>query len=141
MNETFNVDFSDVGSSDSKYYLEPGSYMVKIESVGKDIKEGGEYPYLKWEFSVSNKDDMTLNVITSLSPKALFKLKELMEAVGVVVPEGAMTVNPTDYIGRVCMADVEDKTYNGKVYSNITKLKPCATQSSDGTTNNIDDLL
>ena len=136
--ETYNVDFTGVNSNDGKFYVSPGTYNVKIVSVEKGQKEGSSYPYLKWTFNLLDNDDLNLSVITSLSPKALFKLKELLEAVGVAVPEGSLKISPNDYIGKICTADIADRSYEGKVYSNITKLHQAATTSSGGS---IDDLL
>jgi hypothetical protein len=138
--ETFNIDFSGVESSGGQYYVEPGTYNVKIIKVEKGQKEGGDYPYLKWYFNLLGNDSLELNLITSLSPKALFKLKELLEAVGLEVPDGTIKIDPTQFIGKICSAEIADREYNGKVYSNLVKVfKPQGTTSSSASS--IDDIL
>jgi len=136
--ETFNVDFTGVSNNENKFYVEPGMYNVKITNVTKGKKEGSEYPYLMWEFKLLDNDELALNVVTSLSPKALFKLKELLEAVGLTVPEGTLKINPSDYLGKIAKAEITDREYNGKVYSNIVKLHRASTSDSS---NSIDDIL
>lgn len=118
-NETFAVDFSEVSDS---YSVPDGIYEAQCKDVTKDRKDGGEYDYLAWEFSV-NGATLTLN--TSLSPKALFKLYEVLGALlKKEIPKSAVKITPSAYKGKWCTVQVANKEYNGKMYSNIIKVMP-----------------
>jgi hypothetical protein len=64
--------------------LKPGIYACKLLEV--EVKEGQKAPYWNWKYEVlegqPNEGRFLWNV-TSLSPKAAFKLKETFEAFGV----------------------------------------------------------
>lgn len=121
MAKPFKVDFSNT-SDGGNFYVTPGKYTVKLTNVSQE--EGNAAPYIKWTFEVVGHG-VTLIHRTTLKPDALFSLKNTMSALlGVAVPAGPMVINPDKLLGRICMANVADREYNGNTYSDVKKLEP-----------------
>jgi|AMWB02.1.fsa_nt_gi hypothetical protein len=103
-----NVDFTDV---DSSSFLAPGTYRAKVAAV--EQRDGSNYPGLKWTWesiepeTAGQKSDMFL----SLAPKALWKLKNTIEALGRAVPKSALKINTDQFIGKVATITVIDEPW------------------------------
>jgi hypothetical protein len=122
------IDFTDVK------VIEPipvGTYQVLVTNA--EAKEGKEFPYVSWEMSVEGGEfeGRKLWNNTSTSPKALFKLKEALIALGAdpATLGGAVSFDPQDYVGASCMVvvDVQPRTDNGESRNVITKMLPLPT--------------
>jgi hypothetical protein len=119
------IDFTDVK------VIEPipvGTYQVLVTNA--EAKEGKEFPYVSWEFTVDGGefDGRKVWNNTSVSPKALWKLKEALIALGADPASlgGAVTFDPADYVGSQCMAivNIEPRSDNGDNRNTVTKLLP-----------------
>src|SRR3989304_7391119 len=77
-----NIDFSDIEEFEA---LPAARYSFKVESVTLRESQSSENPYLNWELTVTAEPyaNRRLFMITSLSPKALWRLKAVFEALGV----------------------------------------------------------
>ena len=87
---------------------EAGNDMVVFESV---IKEG---PQKGWRGYTH----------CAITPKALWKLRQMLEALGIEVPDGKLAINPKKYIGKEHGGSVEQEEYDGKKRSKITDIYP-----------------
>lgn len=114
-----NVDFSNVKED---YSIPVGKMNVKIKGV--TTEDGKEYPYLKWDLQILDGEGkgLSINHITSLSPKALFGLKDLLEAVGIDVPKSSVSFDPNKLIGKKLRIQTFEKEQNGKTYVNVKKV-------------------
>ena len=120
------ADFTDVESGGD--YLPEGQYQAEVESV--ELKEGTRAEYLLWVFSSIELETkgMISTIMTSLSEKALWKLKEVIEALGGEA-EGPTEIDTDTYLGRVATITVAKETYTGedgqeKTSHKIVKLFP-----------------
>jgi hypothetical protein len=131
-----NIDFTDVK------VIEPipvGVYQVLVTDA--EAKEGKDFPYVSWEFTVDGGEfeGRKLWNNTSVSPKALWKLKEALIALGADPASllGAVSFDPQDYVGRQCMAivNIEPRSDTGENRNTITKLipLPAGTATKPGT--------
>lgn len=106
----FKLDFSDIPSNT----LPPGEYEAIIAKV--EGRDGPTAPYLNWEFDVIDPEYVgrKLWMITSLSAKALWGLRDNLEALGVDVDgeldleleEGTNILIEPDVIGEPCVLAV-----------------------------------
>lgn len=119
-----SVDFSGV-SDQGGFYIAPGTYKAVIKKVEQDRKPGGDFDYLEWTFDLPENGHVTLTDKTSLSPKAVFHLYNLLEAVtGKKLSKTALTFDPDKIVGKPVIVRVADRPYNGKMYSDITAYMP-----------------
>lgn len=114
-----SVDFSGVESGgravpDDRYLLE----VLSVEE--KESSEGNPYFAWKWKVSEGPHKGATIYDNTSLKSTALWRLKTLLECMGINVPNGKMTLDPTQWKGKKVMADVANETYQGKQKPRIT---------------------
>ena len=90
------ADFTGIESGGD--YLPEGQYQAEVESV--ELKKGDKAKYLLWVFSSieSETKGMISTIMTSMSEKARWKFKEIIEALGGEA-EGPTEID-TDKIGR-----------------------------------------
>lgn len=127
-----SVDFSGVESGgfsvpDDEYLLE----VVSIEE--KESKEGNPYLAWKWKIAEGPFKGATLYDNTSLTQKALWRLKMLLECIGEEVPNGKAELNFKSYVGKTSLANVANETYQGKQKPRIVdfiRQDPSKTTSS-----------
>lgn len=115
-----SIDFSDVKApSFSTVHQAPGVYnakiagveMAKTKSDNTDmlvfaIKAGsGRYPYY-----------------CKIVPNQLWKLRELIEAVGTKVPNKVVQIDPAKYVGAKINVELEDDSYQGKLRSRVARV-------------------
>lgn len=104
-----------------------GIYSVVVTAV--DEQEGVEFPYLAWEFTIDSGDyeNRKLWSNTSISPKALWKLKEVLIALGVPAEtlDAEVSFDPQDFIGRRALAvvNIEPRTDTGELRNTVVKLQ------------------
>ena len=119
----FTVDFSKVEDS-SFETIAPGRYVAKIEEITKE--EGTKAPYLKWSLKIMSggAKGLHINHITTLSPNALFGLRDTLIALGVKVPKSAVAIDPDKFVGKELGIEVFIKKQDDKEYANIKKVFP-----------------
>lgn len=116
MTGPMKVDFSDVKDFD---LIAAGNYQAVITDVEQRDSRSSEFPYLNWTFTINGSDfnDRKLWGITSLNPKALFSLRDLLVATGVpkeALSSGEYELDPQALIGKEIVLTVEHDTYEGK---------------------------
>jgi hypothetical protein len=103
----------------SKYDLLPvGVYTIVLFSVEEG--QGAKGMYLNWECNVLEPTQFSGNklwMITSFAEKALWRLKKLCEAVGVIPENGAL--NATAMLGKYLQCSVFHEEYEGKTRPKI----------------------
>jgi hypothetical protein len=95
--------------------LKDGTYHACLESV--EQKEGREYPLWVWTFTSLEPETAGRQAqhTTSLSPKAAYFIRQVLEGLGVEVPLSMAKINTAHYVGREAMIYViQDGTYTGK---------------------------
>lgn len=123
MNDAFEVDLSDV--QDSSYAIPDGTYRAKCINVEQDVSKGGN-PMFVWEFEITggNYTGRTFKSWTAITPAAMWKVAETVQALGVGQTGTVVKFKRGDVIGRECGIVMEQDEYNGKMSSKIVKVVP-----------------
>jgi Protein of unknown function (DUF669) len=115
-----DVDFEGVESGG--FNLEDGTYAAEItKAESTESSEGNPMIVVSWVVTDGPKKGTKLNYDNiSLLPQALWKLKALLEALGVEVPDSSLSVEESDLVGGECSIEVTNETYAGKERPKIT---------------------
>ncbi len=121
--EEFSVEGLDEGSS--KFHIPEGEYRMRLIDLDKDTSKAGN-PMWIWTFAVvkGEHEGAELKTYTALTPAAMWKLTEVLEALQVPAADGRAKFKKNDVIGRECTGTVEDNEYQGRVNSSIAQLRP-----------------
>jgi len=118
------VDFTDV---EARVTLPEGEYKFKPTGVAQE-EGSGDYPYLEWELTVQEGklEGKTTKERTSLSPAALWRLRNLLEAGGVEVPDAEMDID----LDTICdefsefVGVIEHEDYEGRAQARLIDVRP-----------------
>lgn len=132
------INFAEVESSFEP--LPEGQYEVVIETVEVRESKSSDNDYLNWQFKVLDDEyeGRMLWMITSLSERALFRLKDVFLALGVIEEdeeidieweegvditpqEGPRLINP-EVEGLACIAVVTNEMYDGRERNRVNEL-------------------
>lgn len=121
-----NLDFSSVPSREP---LEEGTYLLTIAEAEEKQSSTGN-PMISITYDVNSTADgievpgqRKLWDNYSLVEKALFKVKELLDALGYDTDQ-LVEMDVTDLVGQQVMAKVIQETYNGELRNRIKKVFP-----------------
>ena len=81
---SININFADVENAFET--IEEGRYPVVVEKVEVRESKSSDHPYLNWELTITEgeHEGRKLWQITSLSPKAFFRLKDQFMSLGLI---------------------------------------------------------
>lgn len=136
---SMKINFAEVeGSFDP---LPVGPQEVLVEKVEVRESKSSEHNYLNWELVVQDGEfeDRRLWMITSLSPKALFRLKDVFVALQVIEEDdeleiewdddveitptaGPLVTNP-ELSGITGVAIIKNEVYEGKERNRVDDLR------------------
>jgi hypothetical protein len=135
---SLSINFAEIESSFEP--LPEGQYDVIVERVEVRESKSSDNDYLNWEFVVQDEEyeDRRLWMITSLSEKALFRLKDVFLALGVIADdeevdiewddsvditptEGPQLLNP-EVTGIACVAVVTNEMYEGRERNRVNEV-------------------
>ena len=126
-----NVDLSGVEAS--RKAIPEGTYEVVVnEATQKNSRDGN--PMIAFEFEVAEgaHKGAKLYENCSLQPQALFKLKSVLLALGMDIPNKAFDLNLRDLVGLTCEVEVGHEGYEGKKRARILQYNgPEETQGDD----------
>jgi hypothetical protein len=133
-----SVNFAEIEGSFEP--LPEGEYECVVERVEVRDSNSSDHDYLNWELKVLDEEyeDRRLWMITSLSPKALFRLKDVFVALGVIdgdeeleieweddvditSKEGPLVTNP-ELEDLPCVAVVTNEVYDGRERNRVQEL-------------------
>lgn len=125
-----NVDLS--GVETSRKTIPEGVYTLVVDSATQKNSQGGN-PMIVFEFSVAEGkyQGSKLYENCSLQPQALFKLKSVLIALGMDIPNKAFDLDLKDLIGMTCEADVGHEVYEGKKKARILEYIDPSDSDSD----------
>lgn len=108
------VDFSGVESGGRG--CPDGQYLLELSAVPEEKESGEGNPYLAWKWKVIDGEYRGVIIYdnTSLKSTALWRLKMLLECMGVEVPNGKMSLDLKSYVGKRCLMEIVNETYQGK---------------------------
>lgn len=118
--DNFEVDLSEVQSG---LTIPDGIYKVKCIEIEQTVSKGGN-PMFAWTFEVSAGDHAGFQskVFTALTPAAMWKVAETVEALGVGQTGQVVKFKRSDVINKECGALFEQSEYNGNVRSQISRV-------------------
>lgn len=138
MAQQMSINFAEVEGSFAP--LPEGEYECTVERVEVRESKSSDHNYLSWELEVTEEgnEGRRLWMITSLSPKALFRLKDVLVALGVtdgdeellleweddvdITPgEGPLVISPA-LDGLACTAIVTNEVWEGKERNRVNEL-------------------
>lgn len=125
-----NVDLSGVEAS--RKAIPEGTYEVVVnEAKTANSREGN--PMIAFEFEVTEgaHKGAKLYENCSLQPQALFKLKSVLLALGMDIPNKAFDLNLRDLVGLTCEVEVGHEVYEGKKRARILQYND-PEDTSDG---------
>ena len=136
-----NVDLSGVEAS--RKAIPEGTYEVVVnEATQKDSRDGN--PMIAFEFEVTEgaHKGAKLYENCSLQPQALFKLKSVLLALGMDIPNKAFDLNLRDLVGLTCEVEVGHEVYEGKKRARILQYNdPEESQEEDSDDESVEDKL
>lgn len=100
--------------------IKEGDYIAKIVDAKQEESNAGNQ-MITWKFKIikGKYKGKVMTGRTTLTPKALFMLRNLLEALGKEVPEKTVKVKYKEYIGETVGITVEDGEYNNKPVSEV----------------------
>ena len=119
-----NLDFSSVPSREP---LEPGIYGLTIEKLEETTSSTGNP---MWKVTYSVDEDAQGNAVEGqrklwdnfvLVDKALWKLKELFDALGIDTSD-VVEMDPQELVGLSIQARVVHDEYNGETVNRVKKI-------------------
>lgn len=118
--DNFEVDLSEVQSG---FVIPDGIYRVKCIEIEQTVSKGGN-PMFAWTFEVSAGDHAGFQskVFTALTPAAMWKVAETVEALGVGQTGQVVKFKRSDVINKECGALFEQSEYNGQTRSSISRV-------------------
>lgn len=119
-NDSFEVDLTDVQDN---FNIPEGTYRMKCTDVEQSVSKGGN-PMFVWTFAVvdGNYAGREFKVFTAITPAAMWKVAETVQALGVGQTGSVVKFKRTDVIGKECGALIEQTEYNGNTRSQISKV-------------------
>ncbi len=101
-----------------------GDYPLVVKEVSQE--EGDKAPYWSWLFQVNKGDHKGVQAYhnTSLAPQALWNLKNVLEALGMEVPDSSLEVKLSELPDLECGATLERTTWENKSKMQIVDFFP-----------------
>lgn len=135
---SINVDLSGVEAS--RKAIPEGTYEVVVnEATQKNSRDGN--PMIAFEFEVQEGPHKGAKLYEncSLQPQALFKLKSVLLALGIDIPNKAFDLNLRDLIGLTCEVEVGHEVYEGKKRARILQYNEPGDSDEEGEEDSDDD--
>ncbi len=101
----------------------PGTYLCEIEEV--EEVEGGKAGYFRWELRILEGEykGRMIFTITSFSPNALWKLRQLLHALGCRIEAGKKYhLEPQMFIGKKVRVKTYLEQYEGRDYTRVKRF-------------------
>lgn len=115
---SINLDLS--GVEVSRKAIPEGTYAVVVNKAElTQSREGNNMIKLEFEVTEGPHKGAKLFENCSLQPQALFKLKSVMLALGMNIPNGSFDLDTNDLVGLNCEVEVGHETYEGKKRARI----------------------
>ncbi len=125
-----NLDFTSVDTFDP---VPPGDYPVTISKIEIRVSESNPDgdPYLNWELQIASGEHQgrRLWYMTSTAPRALWKLKETLKALGIEGETLDLEWNDENEVtspalkGFDCIASVIQEQYQGRMQNRVNSLE------------------
>lgn len=127
------LNFKGVSTSGRRVWVPEGDYLIRGKSVEETESKSSQNPMwvFRWEFANGPKEGQEIIDRLVLVPQSLFRLRNLLEALGIKVPEGKLTVDPQKIVKLtrkrpIGAQVVDDDAYEGHIPSTIKRYIPAS---------------
>lgn len=127
------IDFSkEEEGGGGRVRLPEGDYRVKITGVKPETSQAGN-PMLVWTLQITEGKykGKKLTDRTALTPKALWRVRALLEALGISPPKKLVSLDPAKLIGKELGVTLTDDEYEGKINSKVSDFLDLDTLTGD----------
>jgi hypothetical protein len=126
------VDFTNTDSNSGRVRIPEGDYKARVGTVKHETSKAGN-PMLVWEFEITDGKFKGKKLIdrTVLQDNSLWKLKQLLEAMGIQVPNKRVALDLARYPGMGLGITVVDDPYEGRVSSKVSDYVNIAVLDED----------
>ncbi len=122
----------------SKFQVPSGIHEAKLISAIKETSKNSGKPMVTITVALTGQMDTEQGFTTagdgehggkefkmwcSLVPAALFKVKELAEALDLPMENGRLKVKLKDLVGLQCLVQMEDREYEGRTSSSVKRMR------------------
>lgn len=116
---TIEVDFEGVEAGGRA--CPDGTYEAEITSAAEEESSAGNAMIVaKWKITSGKGKGAVIWDNISLTPQALWRLKGLLEALEMEVPDGTMDLDLDELVGQTSTIEITNETYEGKQRPRIT---------------------
>lgn len=115
--KVIKVDFTGVSTEGGGRLLPEDQYQLELMEIEEKEGQDSGQPFLEFTFEVVDEGEYKGTKAwdnLSLVPKALWKLRQFMEAGGHATEDGPMDIDPDVLVGTVVTADIIHEDYKGK---------------------------
>jgi hypothetical protein len=118
--DNFEVDLTEVSGG---FTIPDGNYKVKCIEIEQTVSKGGN-PMFVWTFEVSEGQHTGFQskVFTALTPAAMWKVAETVQALGIGQTGSVVKFKRSDVLNKECGAQFEKSEYNGQERSQISRV-------------------
>lgn len=118
-NDSFEVDLTEVSSG---FTIPDGMYPLRCVDVSQGVSNAGN-PQFIWDFVITQGEQAgkDMKLFTALTPAAMWKVAEVVVALGVGQVGQQVKFKKSDVVGKECVGVIEKQTYKGNERSSITK--------------------
>lgn len=120
----FEVDLTAYKTPES-IHIPAGWYTAEVVSVEKGVSRNHN-PQWTWKFMITEgpHEGQMIPLFTAITPQALWKVGEVVTALGLGVAGQVAKFDLERAVGRRAAIRLEDDDYNGDVRSVIKRVKP-----------------
>lgn len=117
MADDFEVDLS---AAESNFRIPAGAYEGKLINLERDVSQAGN-PMWTWTWQVVSGPaaGRTFKNFTAITPQALWKLAETIEALGLGVQGSVASFKLSQALNKLATLNIIDDSYNGTERSTI----------------------
>ena len=116
--ELFEADLSEAS-------IPAGAYAAQLTDLFKDVSSSGNDMWV-WEFTIAEGQHLgqTLRTYTALTASAVWKLAQVVRALGLPMKDNRACFSHKDAIGRWVILGVKTGSYQGVPRAEIGDVKP-----------------
>lgn len=116
--------------SDDKFGMDEGQYRARVVDLSQGVSKSGNNMWIwTWAIVAGKYDGRELKLWTALTPRAMFKLREVLEAIGVFKAGEKVRIVPSQIVGKEAVIGVVVEEYNGRDSPKIEKVLACDDQA------------
>lgn len=123
---SISVDLSEV---ESKTIVPDGDYLLTVKEVTQEEGQDSGEAYLKWVLQIEGGGVVYEN--TSLSEAALWRLRGMLESLGMEIPDDKFDLDLEDLVGEECGGTIVSEVYNQKKKNIVVETFPASQIGED----------